>query len=126
MVISSYTLDFFVCYDWNADVKYVNVYLYNKSVIAIGEGCVISRSVFLCTASHDYSSPHFTLFSKPIFIAPFSWIAASSIIMPGLSVSEGSVIGAGSVLTKSTDPWSVYAGNPAIYLKKRHNFLLDS
>lgn len=99
-----------------------DVFLYNKSMISIGEGCVISRSAFLCTASHDYNSDSFPLYSSPICIQSLSWIAASAIIMPGLTVSEGSVIGAGSVLTRNTEPWSVYAGNPAILLKGRKVF----
>jgi putative colanic acid biosynthesis acetyltransferase WcaF len=97
-----------------------NVYLYNKATIQIEDNCVISNSSFLCTASHDYNSPNFTLFSKPIYISSFSWIAAHSIVMPGLLVSTGTVVGAASVLTKNTEPWSVYAGNPAVFLKKRN------
>jgi len=96
-----------------------DVYLYNKSMISISDNCVISRCAFLCTASHDYNSHFFELFSRPIHIAPFSWIASSAIIMPGLTVSPGSVIGAGSVLTRNTEPWSVYAGNPAVRIKAR-------
>lgn len=98
------------------------VYLYNKSVIEIGDGCVISRSVFLCTASHDYNSQYFELWSKPISLQPFVWIAAHAIVMPGVTIAEGSVVGAGSILTKSTESWWVYAGNPAIPIKKRNSF----
>jgi putative colanic acid biosynthesis acetyltransferase WcaF len=102
-----------------------NVYLYNKSMIDIEDGCVISRSSFLCTASHDYNSKHFELFSAPIFIKPYTWIAANAIILPGLVLAEGSVIGAGAVLSKNTEPWSVYAGNPAYLVKKRKIFGRD-
>lgn len=101
------------------------VYLYNKASILIGDYCVISRSVFVCTASHDYNSPGFELFSSPIVIGNLSWIAACSIVMPGLHIQEGSVIGAGSILTKSTDPWGVYAGNPAKLRKLRAHFSED-
>jgi len=33
--------------------------------------------------------------------------------MPGITLAEGSVVGAGSVLTKDTEPWTVYVGSPA-------------
>jgi putative colanic acid biosynthesis acetyltransferase WcaF len=96
-----------------------NVYLYNKAKITIGDGCVISQSSLICTASHDYSDPAFELYAKPISISNQSWIAASSIILPGVSIATGSVIGAGSILSQSTEPWTVYAGNPAVPIKSR-------
>ena len=95
------------------------VYLYNKALIQIGDGCVISRNSFICTATHDISSETFELISKSIVIDNNSWIASSCIVLPGIRVREGSVIGAGSVLTKSTLPWHVYAGNPARKLRVR-------
>ena len=49
------------------------------------------------------------------------FIGAKSIILPGLQLGKGSVIGAGSVLTKDTDEWKIYGGNPACYLKDRTN-----
>ncbi len=95
------------------------VYLYNKELIDIGTGSVISRSSFIATASHDYNDPCFALVLRPVLIERFCWIAASSIVLPGVRLSEGSVIGAGSVVTKNTMKWSVYCGNPASFVKHR-------
>lgn len=96
-----------------------NVYLYNKALISIGDHSVISGCAFICTASHEYNSPSFDLYAKPIHIDNYCWIASHVIILPGVRLGEGSVIGAGSVLSKNTDPWIVYAGNPAIFRKRR-------
>jgi len=41
------------------------------------------------------------------------WIGANAIILPGVVISKGSVIGAGSVVTHSTEPYSINVGNPA-------------
>jgi putative colanic acid biosynthesis acetyltransferase WcaF len=98
------------------------VYLYNKALIEIGDGCVLSRFAFLCTASHDINSETFDLYSRPIILEDNVWIAASSIVLPGIRLAIGSVIGAGSIVTKSTQPWHVYAGNPALMIKKRTMF----
>ena len=95
------------------------VYIYNKDFVEIGDGCVISRCSFLCTASHDFEKESFDLYSKPIRIENNVWIASSAIILPGIRLSSGSVVGAGSVVTKSTLPWFVYAGNPARKIKVR-------
>ena len=49
------------------------------------------------------------------------WIGASAIILPGVKIGDGSVVGAGSVVTKDVDEGYLYAGNPAVKLKKIDN-----
>lgn len=46
-------------------------------------------------------------------------IGMGSILLPGINVGEGSIVGAGSVVTRDIPPYSVYAGNPARLLRKR-------
>ncbi len=55
--------------------------------------------------------------SLPIVIKDSCWIGFNSIITKGITLETGSVIGCGSVVTKSTQPFGVYGGNPAIHLK---------
>lgn len=48
------------------------------------------------------------------------WIAARAMLMPGVQVADGCVVGAGSVVTKSlTEPYGIYAGNPARLIRFR-------
>jgi acetyltransferase-like isoleucine patch superfamily enzyme len=54
---------------------------------------------------------------KSIIIKKKSWIGFNSIITKGVTVEEGTVIGCGSVLSKSTEKYSVFAGNPAKFIK---------
>ena len=56
---------------------------------------------------------------KPIMIGASAWVAGWSIILPGVTIGEGAVVGAGAVVTKDVEPWSVVAGNPAKFIKKR-------
>lgn len=56
---------------------------------------------------------------KPIFVGDDVWIGANSIILPGVHIGNHSVIGAGSVVTKDVQDFSVVAGNPAVLKKKR-------
>lgn len=52
-------------------------------------------------------------------------VGAGSIIFPGVILGEGSSIGSCSMITKSTEPWSVYFGTPAKKIKNRHRNLLE-
>lgn len=96
-----------------------HVEIYNKAMVTIGDHSVVSQGVYLCTASHDISSPTMDIVVKPIEIGSDVWIGARAIILPGVKIAEGTVVGAGAVVTKATEPWSVVGGNPAKLIKKR-------
>lgn len=58
------------------------------------------------------------------------WIGANAVILKGIKVSNGAIIGAGSVVTKDVPPYAIAVGNPAKVLKYRFSqdeveFLLD-
>ena len=55
---------------------------------------------------------------KPIRICKKSWIGARSIILKGITIGEGAIIGAGSVVTKDVDAYTIVAGNPAKFIRK--------
>ena len=59
--------------------------------------------------------------SKPIKICNDAWIGMNVIILKGVTVGEGAIVGAGSVVTKDVPAWTVVAGNPAIVVKKLNN-----
>jgi len=96
-----------------------NVDCYTVAPIVLGEQATISQGVKLCTAGHDITSKIMELTYKPIVISANVWVAGWSIILPGVTIGEGTVIGAGSVVTKDVAPWSVVGGNPAKFIKKR-------
>lgn len=49
----------------------------------------------------------------------FTCVGVNSVVMPGVTLREGSVVGANSVLTKDTEPWTIYIGSPARPVKLR-------
>lgn len=59
-----------------------------------------------------------TVNSKPIIIKDDAWIGMNAIILKGVTVGRGSVVGAGSVVTKDVPDWTVVAGNPAVVVKQ--------
>lgn len=93
--------------------------IYNIGKVTIGSNAVISQYAYLCTATHDYTNPAFPLFSLPIRVEASAWIAAGAFVSPGVTIAEGAVIGAYSVVTKSMPAWTVCAGNPCRPIKPR-------
>jgi len=89
-----------------------DVEIYNPVLIEIDDFAVISQGAYLCGASHDYRRWQFPLISKPIVIGRHAWVAARAILQMGVTIGEGCVIGAGSVVTRDMPPWTVCAGNP--------------
>jgi putative colanic acid biosynthesis acetyltransferase WcaF len=105
------------CGDETGIANGVNVY--NQAHITLGRRCVISQGTHLCTGSHDYESPHFSLIAKPIIIGNQVWIAAECFVHPKVHIGEGAVIGARSVVTKDMPSWTVCAGHPCKPIKPR-------
>jgi putative colanic acid biosynthesis acetyltransferase WcaF len=95
------------------------VNLYSQGKIIIGKRTVISQGSHLVTGSHDYTKQGFPLFTKDIKIGNFTWVAADTFIHPGVTIGEGCVIGARSVVTKDMPEWMVCSGHPCKPIKPR-------
>jgi acetyltransferase-like isoleucine patch superfamily enzyme len=63
---------------------------------------------------HDWGN----IKSEKITVEDKCWIGANVIILKGVTIGEGAIIGAGSVVTKNIKPWHIAGGNPAKHLKK--------
>jgi len=96
-----------------------NAEIYNFAPVVIGRHVVISQYTYLCTSTHDYKHPNFPLVSKPIEIRSQAWVAADCLISPGVTIGEGAVIGARSLVTKSMPAWMVCTGSPCKPIKAR-------
>ncbi len=55
--------------------------------------------------------------TKPIKICANSWIGMNCIILKGVTIGEGAIVGAGSVVTRDVAPWTIVGGNPAKFIK---------
>lgn len=93
--------------------------LYSQGKITIGKRTVISQGAHLVAGTHDYTKLGFPLFTKPITIGDYVWIAAETFIHPGIEIADGCVVGARSVVTKNMPAWMVCSGHPCIPIKKR-------
>jgi putative colanic acid biosynthesis acetyltransferase WcaF len=93
--------------------------LYNQAPIRLGRRVVISQGSHLCTGTHDYEDAGFPLRCESIVVCDQAWIAAECFIHPGVTIGEGAVIGARSVVIKDMPEWMVCAGNPCVPIKPR-------
>lgn len=103
-----------------------NSYFHGIGGIEIGDYVLIGPNAVLSSGMHEYSKsrePVATqkIIPKKIVIEDGVWIGANVVVMPGVTISEGTIVGAGSVVTKSTEPYSVVAGVPAKKIKMRLN-----
>jgi putative colanic acid biosynthesis acetyltransferase WcaF len=90
-----------------------DVGVFSLAQVTIEANVCVARRSFLCTGSHDFRSADFKLKVAPIVIRTGCWIAIGSLILPGVTIGEGAVVSAGSVVLKDVPPNCLVRGNPA-------------
>ncbi len=96
-----------------------NVDCYSMDRIVIGSKVAVSQRAFLCTGTHETTSLRRPLITAPISIGDHCWIAAEAIVLPDVSISEGTVVGARSVVTCDLPAWMICAGHPCKPIRPR-------
>lgn len=109
----------------NSFVGRITMHLHAK--ITIGNNVVINDGALLLTASHKIDSPQWEMFAKPITLEDYAWVATNAVILPGVTIGKGSVVGAGSVVSKDVQPYTIVTGNPAQLIEKKrtHDLLYN-
>lgn len=93
--------------------------------VTIGNNVMMGRDCIIYTRNHAFSDLKIPMciqgFSepKPVVIDDDVWIGGRVTILPGVHIKTGSIIGAGAVVTKDVDAYTIVGGNPARFLKKR-------
>ncbi len=94
-------------------------------LITIGNNCAVTHNVSIHTHGGGRAArrfcPNFDIFGK-VVIEDWAYIGAYSQIMPGVTIGEGALVAAGSVVTKSVAPHTVVGGNPARYICTTEEF----
>ena len=93
--------------------------------VEIGENVMMGPEVVIYTSGHNYSRTDIPIMQqgstdkKAVKIGNDVWIGRRAIIMPGVSVGDGCVIGAGAVVTHDVPAFTVVGGVPAKVIKER-------
>lgn len=87
--------------------------------ITVGKDVWIAQNVGIITANHDINNPEEHAKAKPVSIGDGCWIGMNAVVLPGVTLGDHTVVGAGSVVTKSfPDGYCVIVGNPAKKIKE--------
>lgn len=101
----------------------INAKMHGK--VTIGKNVMMGPDCIIYTINHAYDQIDKPMceqgFStmRPVTIGDDVWIGGRVIILPGLTIGNGAIIGAGAVVTKDVPPFAVVGGNPAKILKSR-------
>lgn len=89
--------------------------------VYIGDDCMIGPGCHLVTAMHPVS-PRLRRqklqYNKPVRLGNNVWLGAGAIILPGVTIGDNSIVGAGSVVTHDVPSDTIVVGNPAKVLRK--------
>lgn len=91
--------------------------------ITIGHNVNISSEVALWTLQHDHRDPEFRNVGGPITVGDRAWLSFRATILPGVTIGEGAVVAAGSVVTKDVPPYAIVGGVPAKVIGQRNSDL---
>lgn len=100
-----------------------NATFMGKAPIYIGNFFHCGMNITIITSNHNYEGNKIpydsTYVSKKVTIEDFVWIGHQVIILPGVTIGEGAIIGAGAVVSKDIPPLAIAAGNPIKIIKYR-------
>ena len=91
-----------------------------RAQLSIGNHVDIASEVMIYNSEHDIHSSDFKAISAPVVIDDYVFIGPRTIILPGVTIGKGSVVAAGSVVTKSVPAQKIFAGIPAKHIGDRN------
>jgi galactoside O-acetyltransferase len=109
--------------------------LYGKYGILMEDFTGISPRCTIFSASDDFSGEHMispmvpdkltNVFGGKVIIKRFAQIGANSVILPNVTLHEGAVVGAMSLVKKDINSWEIHAGSPCKFIKKRKQNIIE-
>lgn len=109
--------------------------LYGSKGIVINDDSGVSARTIIYSAIDDFSGSYLigpmqnenktNVTGGLVTLERFTQVGAGSILFPNITIHEGTVVGAMSLVKQSTPEWCIYAGVPAKFIKKRSKRLLE-
>jgi acetyltransferase-like isoleucine patch superfamily enzyme len=99
--------------------------LYGQGALRIGARCAIASGVTIYTQTNQYDTePGAAILDQPVRYAPVTighdvWLGARAVVLPGVSIGDHAVVGAGAVVREDVAPWAIVGGVPARVIGRR-------
>lgn len=103
----------------NRDCRLFTSFFHKDVKIMIGNHVAVAPNVSFFAAGHDYSYYNLPDTASSITVGDYVWICGNSIIVGGVTIGEGAVVAAGSVVVRDVEPYTIVGGNPAKFIKDR-------
>ena len=99
-------------------------FLYGRGGLTIGDYVMIGPNVAIVSSQHRFDDPRVPMMflghrEAPVTIGSDVWIGANAVVLPGVTIADGTVVSAGAVVTADTEPYSIVGGIPAKRIGER-------
>jgi len=95
----------------------------DNAKVIIGKDCLTGPGVTIIASRYNVQGHDiirsYPPYEKDVIIEDDVWLGANVVVLPGVKIGKGAIVGAGSVVTKDIEPYTVNAGVPAVKLKNR-------
>jgi putative colanic acid biosynthesis acetyltransferase WcaF len=95
------------------------VWIDNLEQVTIGANCCLSQGCMLLTGNHNFKKSTFDLITLPIILEEGCWVGAYAVVCPGITIKSHAVLAVNSVASETLNAYSVYKGNPAVFIRER-------
>jgi acetyltransferase-like isoleucine patch superfamily enzyme len=100
------------------------VFISARAPVTFGNGVLVGPNVVIVSSNHRYDMTDRPISEQghelaPITIGDDCWIGANAVILAGVNVADGTIVSAGAVVTRDTEPYSIVGGSPAARIGER-------
>ena len=105
-------------------------FIYGRGGLRFGDHVMIGPNVVIVSSQHRFDDPTIEMVfqgHKADFVDVGSdvWIGANAVILPGVTIADGTVVSAGAIVTRDTEPYSIVGGVPAAKIGMRPRLPAD-
>ncbi|MEN8263536.1 MAG: acyltransferase [Nitrospirota bacterium] len=95
------------------------VHIWGNGSVSIGDHSIIATHSIITSVTHNTSAYIYgqEKIKAPVIIGERVWIGSGAIILPGVTIEDGAIVGAGSIVTKNVKANTIVVGNPARFLR---------
>lgn len=103
----------------------INEHVFLQGKITVGNHVMMAPYVAIYTNTHEHARTDIPMVmagdtdTKPVTIENNVWLGRNVVVLPGITVGEGSIVGANAVVTKNVAPFTIVGGIPAKEIRKR-------